>query len=352
MAGVGNATVSRALNGGKNVSSEKMERISAAIDELSYRPNRVARSLKGASSGMIGMIVPSISDTFFSRCAEAVEAVAHEHGSLLVVIPSHENDETIISGLRQLLLHHVDGLLLAHSTPHSRELAAELRGLRLPVVGIDGPLTELGLPSVVCQNFRGATLATEHLLGHGYRKVIHVQVKPALYTMCERARGYVAAMKAARARPTTEIIANREDALAVLKRHVGAGAEPFGIFAGNNLTARYLCEAIRLLGLAVPQQVALLSFDDFDLADTLHPPTSVVEQPIDLMGRTAAKILFERLAAAVHGPEGRPTPAIMLGPRLVLRESCGCDPVRVRKAGQDDADRASDSLLAAVSGSG
>lgn len=346
IAGVGNATVSRALNGGKNVSSEKMERISAAIHELGYRPNRVARSLKGASSGMIGMIVPSISDTFFSRCAEVVEAVAHEHGSLLVVVPSHEQDDTIISGLRQLLLHNIDGLLLAHNMPHSRELAAELRGLRLPVVGIDGPLDDLGLPSVVCQNVRGASMATEHLLGHGYRKIIHVQVKPSLYTMCERLRGYIAAMEAARAKPATETISNREDAIAVLKRHTraspgvqpGLAPKPVAIFAGNNLTARYLCEAIRILGLAVPEQVALLSFDDFDLADTLSPPTSVIQQPIEAMGRTAARILFERMAAAAHGPAAHPTPAIMLAPRLILRQSCGCHPQRLATADRTLAD--------------
>ena len=176
LAGVGNATVSRALNGGKNVSSEAMQRIEAAIQQLDYTPNRVARSLKGASSGMIGMIVPSISDLFFSKCAEVVEGVVRQHGALLVVLASHDENDIVMAGIRQLLVHRVDGLILALGAPHSRELSREIKELPIPVVGIDGPLLNEGRPSVLCENYHGALMATEHLLSHGYRSVVSVQV--------------------------------------------------------------------------------------------------------------------------------------------------------------------------------
>ena len=325
-AGVGNATVSRALNGGRNVSPDKMERVLSAVRELNYKPNRVAQSLKGASSGMVGMIVPSISDMFFSQCAEAVEQIVRENGALLVVLASHDENDTLLAGLRQLLQHQVEGLILASSQPHSRELVQALREVSVPVVGMDGPLTDAGLPSVLCANREGACAATEHLLSHGLRKVISIQVKPALYTMRERLLGYRSAMEAHGAKPVEEVITDRAGAVGVLRRHARGGA-PFGVFAGNNLSARYVWEAVHALGLSIPAQVAVLCFDDFDLADSLNPPMSVVQQPLVELGATAARLLFEQMRRAALGTtmDGSRNP-VLLSPRLVLRASCGCRP--------------------------
>ncbi len=326
-ANVGNATVSRALNGGRNVSADKMERILAAVRDLNYKPNRVAQSLKGARSGMVGMIVPSISDMFFSQCAEAVEKVVRERGALLVTLASHDENDRILAGLRQLLQHQVEGLILASAQPHSRELVRELRALSVPVVGMDGPLSDADLPSVLCENFEGARAATEHLLDHGLHKVISVQVKPALYTMRERLRGYRAAAQARRVRPVEEVITDRAGAVKVLRRHARGNGSALGIFAGNNLSARYVWEAIHTLGLSIPDQVAVLSFDDFDLADTLNPPMSVVQQPLEELGSTAARLLFDRMRPAAPGePAAEPGESILLAPRLILRASCGCRP--------------------------
>ena len=323
-AGVGNATVSRALSGGKNVSPEKMQRISAAILELGYHPNRVAQSLKGASSGIVGMIVPSLSDMFFSQCAEAVESVTKEHGALLVLAASHDDDETVFNSFRQLRLHHIDGLILAHSSLENPALVETLRSSRVPIVGIDRPLGKIGFSSLLCENFEGARMATEHLQGHGYEKIISIQVKPELYTMQERLRGYRAALEHDRRQPIQEVIANRADAVHVLERHLVKGAPPVGIFAGNNLTARYICEAAHVLGISIPRDFAILSFDDFDLADTLTPPMSVVRQPLEELGRAAAKLLFQQMPGwATRKKTDIPEPT-QLAPQLVIRQSCGC----------------------------
>ena len=321
---VGNATVSRALSGGKNVSSETMERISGAILELGYRPNRVAQSLKGGSSGIVGMIVPSLSDMFFAKCAEAVESVTTERGALLVLVASHDEDEAVLRSFQRLLLHHVDGLILARSELKNDALKEGLRHSRVPIVGIDRPLNDLGYSSFLCANFEGARMATEHLLEHGYRKVISVQVKPELYTMRERLRGYCSAVAGRRKEPFVETIGSREDAVEVLKRHLVPGDLPVGVFAGNNLSARYLYEATHMLRVSIPHEVAILSFDDFDLADTLTPPISVVQQPIEELGRAAAKLLFQQIPGWSHRQQSQRPAPIQLSPRLVLRGSCGC----------------------------
>ena len=331
-ASVGNATVSRALSGGKNVSSEKMQRISAAILKLGYQPNRVAQSLKGASSGIVGMIVPSLSDMFFSQCAEAVEGVTKEHGALLIMTASHDEDETVLSSFQHLLRHNIDGLILSPSKLKNRVLVESLCNSRVPIVGIDRPLSDLGYPSLLCANFEGACMATEHLVAHGYKKIISIQVKPELYTMQERLRGYRSVLASGNKEPHEEVIRNRADAVKVLKRHLDTSSAPVGIFAGNNLSARYICEAVHVLGVSIPSRFAIISFDDFDLADTLTPPMSVVKQPVEELGRAAARLLFEQMPAwSDRQTSTRPEP-VQLQPRLVIRGSCGCHAVTRNRA--------------------
>ncbi len=326
VAKVGNATVSRALSGGKNVSSEAMKRISDAIIQLGYQPNRVAQTLKGASSGIVGMIVPSLSDMFFSKYAEAVERVTKERGALLVLVASHDEDENVLSSFRQLRLHQIDGLILAPSELKHRVLLESLRRSQVPIVGIDRPLSKVGCTSVLCENFAGAYLATEHLLGHGYSKIISIQLKPELYTMKERLRGYRSAMTDQNRQPVEEIINNREDAIEVLRRYRKGANSPVGIFAGNNLSARYICEAVQVLKVSIPQDFAMISFDDFDLADTLTPPMSVVQQPLDQLGHLAAKLLFEQMPDWKDRDGSEKPKNVHLKPQLVIRGSCGCHP--------------------------
>jgi LacI family transcriptional regulator len=326
LAGVGNATVSRVLNGRMNVSQEKILRVTQAISTLSYSPNRIARSLKGAASGMIGMIVPSISDLFFSRCAEAVETVARGKGSLLIVMASHDDPLIEFENLQQLLLHRIDGLILSSALMRNVKLHKELRELRVPVVGLDRPLQKANIPSVMSENLEGARAATEHLLSHGYRKVLCMHVKPELYTIRERLRGYTQAMKKVGLEPLLEIVQNSEDAEACLAKHIGSAKSTIAVFAANNLAARYCLEALRTLHLKIPSQVAVLCFDDFDLADTLSPPMSVVQQPVDDLGRNAAELLFLRMQHFARGiPETNSDP-LRLPTRLIIRESCGCRP--------------------------
>ena len=197
MAGVGNATASRALNGAARVSEEARTRILQVARELNYQPNRSAQALKGGRSGMIGMIVPRMSDLFFARCVEAVETVANRNNSLLVVLATHDRSQTTADGVKQLLHHNVDGLVLGISEYLSSGLVRSLRALPVPAVGIDAPLTKADLPSVLIDNCNNAQSATEHLIGHGYERIMSVQVNPKLFTMQERRRGYEAAMQKA-----------------------------------------------------------------------------------------------------------------------------------------------------------
>lgn len=324
LAGVGNATVSRVLNGRINVSEEKIKRINSAIDELGYQPNRIARSLKGGCSGMIGMIVPSLSDMFFSRCAEAVEIVARKHRSLLVVMASHHDPGIELENLKQLELYRVDGLILSSAQTRNPRLHNELMNVAIPVVGLDRPLQKAGLPSVMSENLEGAKEATRHLIAHGYSTVLCMHLKPELYPIRERLRGYTQAMREAGFEPHLELVESSAHVEASLRRFLALTSSTIAIFAANNLTAQYTWEAVRNLGLRIPSQVAIFSFDDFDFADTLTPPMSVVQQPVDDLGRKAAELLFQRMKGSNDGLRLTNLDPLRLPTRLVVRNSCGC----------------------------
>ncbi len=324
LAGVGNTTVSRVLNGHLNVSEETNRRVKQAISDLNFSPNRIARSLKGATSGMIGMIVPSISDMFFSQCAEAVESVARENGSLLIVMASHDDPLIEFENLQLLLVHRVDGLILASAQTRNTKLHEELSGLSVPVVGLDRPLREAGISSVISENREGAKAATEHLLSHGYDKVLCIHVRPELYPIQERLHGYTEAMREAGLTPLLYKAENAGDAEACLKKYMDRTGGTVAVFAANNLAARFTWEALRSLHLAIPSQVAMFCFDDFDLADSLTPPMSVVQQTVNDLGRTAAELLFQRMRGQADDITHENTDPLRLPTQLVIRESCGC----------------------------
>lgn len=325
-AGVGNATVSRVLNGGKNVGPETARRIEEAIRELGFKPNRAARRLKGASSGVIGMIVPSISDIFFARCAEAVEEVVRENGAMLIVSASQNSPDALLDSYQQLLHHDIEGLVVVPTQTHEERLHEALLAGRTPVVSIDRPLPREHFSSVLCANVDGAAQATRHLLEHGYASIVLMQVNPRLYTLRERVRGYSAAMRQAGRQPALLTLHNAAETRELLQAELArTPVRPLGVFAANNLTARYVVEAAVALQLRIPEDLALVSFDDFDLAEALSPPMTVIQQPVAEIGREAARLLFGQLG----GGAGKVRPEeVVLPVRLVVRGSCGCQQPR------------------------
>lgn len=322
-AGVGNATASRALNGASNVSDEARQRILEAARSLNYHPNRSAQALKGGRSGMIGMIVPRMSDLFFARCVEAVEQVANRNASLLVVLATHDQTKTTLEGVQQLLRHNVDGLVLGTSDYLTPALARSLKRLPVPAVGIDAPLIAGDVPSVLIDNQVSAELATKHLIEHGYAHIASVQLNPKLFTMRERQFGYERAMRAAGRVPVQHTIAT-QDAAEQLLREYQAKLDRFAFLAGNEGSAKLLISAAKRLRMAMPHDFGMLSFDDFDLAASLECPLSVVRQPVGHIGTTAANLLFQRMHGELQVAKDSSC-ATIFAAEIVLRHSCGCN---------------------------
>ena len=322
IAGVGKATVSRVINGGKKVSPETLKRISKVMRELDYRPSQAARSLKGNGTKVIGLILPSIADPFFADCAEAAQEVARLRGYLMIVAATNYDARTEVQQVESLIRHRVEGILLAPMDAKSKSLASLIDGLAIPVITLNHPLLKANVPGVLCQNRSGARKATEHLLGHGCRRIVCLGGDSRLYTIRERQKGYRDAIRSAGFEALIERDANT---YAEVESSVRALCFPTkridAIFAVRNLITIFAFQAMQSLGLTIPDDLALIGFDDFTLASTVRPSVTVIRQPVKQIGSYAATLLFEELQNSDGQNVAVPR---LLETTLVLRSSCGC----------------------------
>lgn len=330
-AGVGTTTVSRVINGGDRVSPKTLEHVRRVIEAMDYRPNPAARVLKGHRTKTIGLVIPSIADPFFSSCAEAAQAVAQANDSLLIVTASHNDPHTELENLNILVSHRVDGLIFAPANSQSEGLRDLLKRLSIPVIAVDRPVPDSQVSAVVSDNFKGARFATQHLVEHGYKRIVCLTGESTLFTIQERIRGYRAGMEAAGMPATlnTSVKDYRSAEYAIESMLSGANP-PDALFTLKNSTTIYAFEVLQKLNVQIPKSIALLGFDDFELASTVRPSISVVQQPVEEIGRVAAELLFEQLLGkrGTHPqPRVRRPRQVTLETRLIQRSSCGCSVV-------------------------
>ena len=329
-AGVGTTTVSRVINGGDRVSPKTLARVRRVIEALGYMPNQAARVLKGDRTNTIGLIIPSIADPFFSSCAEAAQAVARANDSLLIVTTSHNDPHAEIENINILTRHRVDGLIIAPANSQSQTLRDLVDRLSVPVVAIDRPISNSSIASVVTDNFKGARFATRHLIEHGYKRIVCLTGESTLFTIQERIRGYRAAVESAGIPYTLDTsIKDYKSAEYSIESMLAGANPPDALFTLKNSTTIFAYEALQKLNVNVPKSVALLGFDDFELASAVRPSISVVQQPVEEIGRVTAELLFDQLLGRRNSglpSHSRRTRQVTLETRLIQRSSCGCTP--------------------------
>ncbi|HVW77793.1 MAG TPA: LacI family DNA-binding transcriptional regulator [Alloacidobacterium sp.] len=323
VAGVGTMTVSRVLNGSANVAEETAKRVYRAIEKLGYRPNEMARALRNFKSRTIGLIVPYLFDPFFATCAHAVNTVAREHGYSVILTTSQDDPATEYNEAQSMLQRHVEGLLIIPADIRkSRVNQAEFNGTH--IVTLDRPVHDARLDSVQVQNQSGAKRAVQHLIQeHGHSRISFLGFNRSLYTVRARFEGYRRAMQENGLEPMATFDCSSEKTTSDIIDGQLQGENPVtAFFTANNVTTRYALHALLEKGVRVPEEVALVGFDDFELADILHPKLTVVRQPASELGRVAANVLFERIKRDEFPEEGN---RIVLPVELVVRRSCGCD---------------------------
>jgi LacI family transcriptional regulator len=321
LAGVGTMTVSRVLNGTVRVSEETARRVQTAIEQLKYRPNELARAFRGQRSRTIGLIIPYLYDPFFANCAHAVTTVAKEHGYSVIITTSDENPDTEYLQAEQMLQRHVDGMVVIPAHRRQSRLTRVLFG-RTPVVTFDRPVADPALDVVLVQNTAGSRRITEHLIEHGHERIGFMGLSRSLFTINARFLGYRRALQNAGLKENAFFgCESQEDTLRAVEEKLRGPNTPTAFFTSNTLATRYVLASLLNLGVKMPNDLALVGFDDFDLADLTSPPLTVVRQPAQEMGRVAASLLFERIARGELPKTGN---RIVLPVEIVLRRSCGC----------------------------
>jgi LacI family transcriptional regulator len=323
LAGVGKMTVSRLLSGSANVSRDTAERVQRAIRILNYQPNELARSLRSVHSKTIALILPYLYDPFFATCAHAVSTVANSHGYSVLITTSDEKCDVEQKQAAMMLRRRIDGMIIIPAPGQDDYLSAD-EFSKLHIVTLDRPAPHSRFDSVVVNNRAGARAGVAHLISHGHSHIAFLGLARTLYTMQARYTGYKDAMAAAALTAQNYIeCASREETVSTLHSMLTGANPPTALFAGNNLTMRYLLHALNTLRIDVPIHIALAGFDDFDIADVLQPALTVVRQPVYQVGEMAANLLFQRISSGEYPGKGN---RIVLPTELVIRRSCGCLP--------------------------
>lgn len=320
-AGVSVSTVSHVVNRTRRVSPATTRLVEEAIASTGYRPNTLARALKIASTGSVGVALSAISNPYFSDIICAIEAECARLGLMVFLSDTQDDPARELAVVQALHQRRVDGIILAPSAdPEGRALAYIARH-RLPCVLVDR-LRDERFDQVGVSNAAAMERLVSHVVAQGHRRIGFIGGQPGFATTLERLAGYRAALAAAGIATDDALIgvghATTAAATASAERILALDPPPTAFVAGNNMATIGTMRAIRARGLKVPGQIALVGFDDFEWADCFEPRLTLMAQPCEAIGRRAAALLVERIAA----PDA-PRRTVRLDPVLVVRESCG-----------------------------
>lgn len=324
-AGVSIATVSRVLSPGPvphPVNSATAARVRAAARALHFMPSPLARGLAARRSGLIGLIVPDLADPHYPHIASGVEERARDAELSVLICNTLGERERLNDYLILLNARRVDAIVLSGATSLDVADVEALRTSQVPVVLIGRPSVQTPWPSVSIDNRAGARAVTEHLLTLGQRELVHLAGPPTQTTMADRADGFRDALQTAGKQPALILTSDGspEDGYKRIREWLDrrqriATTEPGAVFAATDRLGFAVLAAAADLHLHVPNDVAVIGFDDVPLAAQCRPTLSTMAQPAHELGRVALE-LAQSLAA---GEPSRDAP--VLEARLVARDS-------------------------------
>ena len=316
-AGVSIATVSRVVNGRYGVSEQTIERVRGVIDELGYESSLIARSLRNRRTNVIGILVSGI-EPFSAELLKGAARALHDTDYELVVYSGGMSGE---GGWERRYLSRVGGTLtdgIVLVTPTVVEVEVPY-----PIVAVDPHVGPTHIPTVDSQNFEGAAMAVEHLIGLGHRRIGFLAGRPDLESARRREAGYRAALTAAGITVDEALIQagayTEEAAVEPAHRLLAMADRPTAVFAANDLSASQVIRTANELGLVVPEDVSVIGFDNIPESALTNPPLTTVDQSIQAMGQVAVTSLIdliERPDLALAAPMHSTLPT-----RLVIRQT-------------------------------
>lgn len=324
---VSKTTVSRILNGNfAHTTEETRNKVLQAIKDLDYRPNALAKGLKSMRTNVIGIMLSNLKNPFWSTVLEGVEDTCHDMGYNLMICNSNESPELEEEYVKEFQMRQVDGIII-NPTCKNQELYDKLIVKEYPMIIVNRRINNENANSVVVDNVKGAFIAVNHLIRYGRKKVaVCLYRNPYVSTWKERLEGYKKAL-IANGRTSDEFVimeleqrgdTQKESIMRFLRKHPDIDA----IFSTNNMITLEVIGAVKDLNLQIPEQIAIVSYDETIWAKYIDPPITTIRQPGYHMGQVAAQNLIERI---VSGEKPQPQ-TVVLEPELIVRISCGAIP--------------------------
>lgn len=320
-AGVSSATVSHVINGTRYVSDTVREQVQRAMKELGYRPNALASSLRSGHTLTLGLILPDSANPFFAEVGHSIEIAAFEAGYSVILCNTENDFEKEALYMDVLTKKQVDGVIFVTTGERSDSLK-NLVEMEIPTVVMDRDFPGLELDVVLADNLQGGYLATQHLISLGHKRIGCIAGPSSLTPSSRRIAGYKQALQEANLVLEPGLIMSGdfhpESGWEVGRAMLSQRDAPTAIFACNDLMAIGVLRAATELGLRVPDGLALVGYDDIELASYTNPPLTTIKQPKVEMGLATLNFLLGRIKDKQSAPQ-----RALLPVSLVIRGSCG-----------------------------
>jgi LacI family transcriptional regulator len=320
-ANVSYATVSRALNDKYGVKASTRSKVLEVAKRMNYRPNAIARGLVRKQTNTIGLIIPDIKNPFFPEVAGGIEECANDFGYNVFLCNTNWSIEREEQYINLLSERRVDGLIVAPISNSAKPLE-EIIHEDIPVVYVSRAPRDTDRSYVVIDNVRGGFLATKHLIEAGYETIGFIGASADSSTADERLEGYRMAFEKYGIAFSEKYVKQgdfkQKSGYILVKEMIGNNDYPRGLFAANDLLALGAIQAVKDAGLRVPEDIAVVGFDDIPIASLQEIQLSTIYQPKYEMGRIAFEILVEIIK---KGENGISTRKVMLEPDLIVRKS-------------------------------
>lgn len=319
--GISKSTVSRALTEHSDVNPATRERIIALARQLQYQPNAIALNLKQQCTHTIGVMIPETANSFFSKVVSGIQKTANLAGYHVMVCQSNECYTTEKNTLHSLLATRVDGLLISISretenTDHFQTMLQK----KIPVVFFDRICEHLNTSQVFTDNYKIAFEGTEHLIEQGCRKIAFIGGPKYLYTSRKRFEGYRDALQKYSVNLNSDYLLHTslkpEDIEAFTRHLINLKEAPDAIFAANDTLAIEMMHVIKKHGLKVPQDIAVLGFNNEHVGQFVEPSLSTIDLPAYEMGTAAAELLLFHIKDPEQHPEKK-----LINSKLIVRNS-------------------------------
>jgi len=319
-------TVSRVINNFGYISQDTRERVERAIVDLGYVPNALARSLRFKQTKTIALIVTDITNSFFTTIARGVEDTASEQGFSVMFCNTDESQTKEAEYVNVLLQKQVDGILLVPACSADDSVSL-LQDRGTPVVVLDRRIPNVQVDTVRCDTSLGSYQLTQHLLGLGHRRIALLSGPRTVSTAVDRADGYRRALTEAGLAEDTALEFygpfTQAGGYQIATEALALNPRPSALVAANNFIAIGAMQALREAGLRLPDDLSMVTFDDFSSALVMEPFLTAIDQPAYEMGRRATELLLTRLAG---GGSDEPQ-EILMPTRMIIRTSSGPVPV-------------------------